>query len=420
MRARGGRPGAHVRLKGATRGADQRRMVATQSPSVVTAPRAAHAPSRLAGLDILRGVAALVVLFHHSLLIIPSLADAYAHPRVVHSGLAWLVTYTPLHLLWAGPEAVYVFFVLSGFVLVLPAVNGRAMRWREYYPRRVLRLYLPVEAAIVLALAWILAFPRTAAPALSWWVRAGADPTSVRQVAGDVLLFPHPGKVNTVLWSLKWEIVFSLLLPAYLLAGRALRRASVPAVLVLLVAIAAGSASGHEALMYMPMFGLGVVIAFEAPRLKAATSRLSSALTTALAAAAALLLSSEWLMLPVTHMAWAVGAARAAETVGACLMVILCMAWSPRESSSLTTRLKWLGSRSYSLYLVHEPVVVTTGFLLGTHQNALLILPITVPAALLLAELFYRCVERPSLAFAHAAGRRCRRPAYDGVSQTRA
>jgi peptidoglycan/LPS O-acetylase OafA/YrhL len=54
--------------------------------------------------------------------------------------------------------------------------------------------------------------------------------------------------------------------------------------------------------------------------------------------------------------------------------------------------------------------VVTTGFLLGTHQNALLVLPITVSAALLLAELFYRCVERPSVAFAHAAGRRCRRP----------
>jgi peptidoglycan/LPS O-acetylase OafA/YrhL len=55
------------------------------------------------------------------------------------------LSYTPLHLVWAGPEAVLVFFVLSGLVLSA-ATQGRSdFRWSAYYPSRLMRLYLPVE-----------------------------------------------------------------------------------------------------------------------------------------------------------------------------------------------------------------------------------------------------------------------------------
>lgn len=74
--------------------------------------------------DGLRGVAAVVVLIHHSLLTVPSLASAY-YPTTVTAiawSKSWLITYTPLHLIWAGTEAVCLFFILSGFVLTLPTL----------------------------------------------------------------------------------------------------------------------------------------------------------------------------------------------------------------------------------------------------------------------------------------------------------
>ena len=36
-----------------------------------------------------------------------------------------VMTYTPLHLLWAGGEAVFVFFVLSGYVLAHTDLSTR-------------------------------------------------------------------------------------------------------------------------------------------------------------------------------------------------------------------------------------------------------------------------------------------------------
>jgi uncharacterized membrane protein len=90
-------------------------------PSAVI-PAARNVPwsGRVRSLDGLRGVAALIVVVHHALLTSPTLARVNygAVPGSVH-GFLWWMTYTPLHLIWAGPEAVFVFFVLSGFVLFL-------------------------------------------------------------------------------------------------------------------------------------------------------------------------------------------------------------------------------------------------------------------------------------------------------------
>ena len=57
--------------------------------------------------------------------------------------------------------------------------------------------------------------------------------------------------------------------------------------------------------------------------------------------------------------------------------------------------LKWLGSRSFSLYLVHEPVVVSVATTLGT-SNPIAVLLISLPLALAVAEGFFRLVESAS------------------------
>lgn len=83
---------------------------------------------RLPALDGLRGVAALVVVAFHVLLLSPSFADrAEAGPGLRPADPSWWLTHAPLYLLWAGQQAVFLFFVLSGFVLTLSAL-GRPVR----------------------------------------------------------------------------------------------------------------------------------------------------------------------------------------------------------------------------------------------------------------------------------------------------
>src|ERR1700735_4161538 len=81
---------------------------------------------KLMELEALRGVAAVIVLFHHFLLIVaPRL-----HGRNFPDDPIALVR-TPLFALVNGSAAVAVFFVLSGFVLTLRAIEGRD--WRQIF-----------------------------------------------------------------------------------------------------------------------------------------------------------------------------------------------------------------------------------------------------------------------------------------------
>eukprot|EP01135_Chromosphaera_perkinsii_P001459 Nk52_evm9s172 gene=Nk52_evmTU9s172 len=71
---------------------------------------------RLEYLDGLRGMACLIVVIFHWILVI----DA----RAMVAGWDYWGEYTPLYILRNGPFSVFVFFVLSGFVLSLPIVKG--------------------------------------------------------------------------------------------------------------------------------------------------------------------------------------------------------------------------------------------------------------------------------------------------------
>jgi peptidoglycan/LPS O-acetylase OafA/YrhL len=118
--------------------------------------------ARMASLDGLRGLAALVVVVQHCALTLPSLANQYLAPNAASP--AWWLTYTPAYLAWAGREAVLVFFVLSGLVLALPRLSGRRSDgWSSYYRKRLLRLYLPVLAAVALTALVLVLVPRTGA-----------------------------------------------------------------------------------------------------------------------------------------------------------------------------------------------------------------------------------------------------------------
>ena len=125
--------------------------VLEQLPAATPVPEVAHAPPRrLAGLDGVRGLAALFVVVNHVFL--------RAFP-------GYPVDKAPFWAAWFiyGRFAVVVFIVLSGFSLALsPARHG----WRldgvsRFARRRAWRILPPYWAALVfsLAVAWLLVRP---------------------------------------------------------------------------------------------------------------------------------------------------------------------------------------------------------------------------------------------------------------------
>ncbi|MET0590132.1 MAG: acyltransferase [Naasia sp.] len=351
---------------------------------------------RVMGLDGLRGVAALVVVITHCLQVDPVLADA-ADGRIVEPDLLRAVLiYSPLHLLWAGMEAVLIFFVLSGYVLSRAAASRR-FSWRSYYPSRLIRLYLPVWASIALALLVAAVIPRQSWPDASWFVNAHEPPTPESVVMNVVLLGPTD-HLNVPLWSLVWEVWFSLLLPVYLLAARWTRGSLLRAsglVAALFVLMAVGSLASSNALRYLPVFALGVLLHTHEDVIATAFAKVGR--TAPILAASAIGVVSFWLLQPLVGPDHPIAlAARALQIVSAVAIVASVTHTTPGLRVFASGPAQWLGRVSFSLYLTHATVLIGVVTILGGVVPVWLTLLIVVPLSLLVAECFYRAAERPS------------------------
>ena len=367
----------------------------------VPAPASPPRPSsgRLAALDGLRGLAALVVVVHHCALTLPALAAQWMAPD--RAGLGWWATYTPLHLVWAGDEAVLVFFVLSGLVLTLPFLSGtRAGAWPAYYRKRAVRLYVPVIAAVAFTAAVIAVFPRTGGPGWSWWMAEHVVPEDPAAYLADAGLLGGTSWRNSVLWSLRIEVWFSIALPLYVVLVRGLRtplRASLP---VVLAAMGWASWHGHDLLSLLCVFAVGALLARRLDALARHGRRLvGSALGWGgvLVVAAGLLMARwELAALGADPRFW-VPVGRPAATLGAVLLVFAVLHCRPVRTLCTCRPLQWLGAISFSLYLVHEPIVVTLATLTPVGVRGFAVVAgIGIPLSLLVAVVFSRLVERPS------------------------
>jgi peptidoglycan/LPS O-acetylase OafA/YrhL len=329
-------------------------------------------------------------------------------PGRAHGWVANTLVYTPAHLIWDGPAAVLVFFILSGFVLAAPFAAGRRGGWRGYYPQRLIRLYVPVWASLVFALGAASLVVRHVHADASYFVNLHAStPHGTGQALRNAPLLFKTGWLNAPLWSLRFEVAFSLALPGAILFGRLLRRWWVLKLVACIVIVMLGAKLNSLAILYPPVFGIGTVLAFEQEEVRRLTSRLGTRGWWALTVGALLLLESSWYAHGL-HLDGLAPLGQGLSVIGAAGILVVFCDWTSARTTFETPALQWLGKRSFSLYLVHEPIIITTAFALGGSPNAALLFGIAVPIALTVAELFFRLVEAPSHRFSRAVGRRFR------------
>jgi peptidoglycan/LPS O-acetylase OafA/YrhL len=373
---------------------------------------------RIRSLDGLRGIAALIVVVDHSLISNPNFLQYLGPPSGPRrpGTIAWWVAYSPLHIFWSGLEAVFVFFVLSGLVLALPWASGprtgpRRPTWVSYYPRRAVRLYIPVFGAVALAAANLALVPRHIV-AGSGWLSGHTLSLTWARVLHDAYLLHGTDNLNGPLWSLEWEVVFSIALPLFIIGGKFWRRAWPFKLLALMVAITVGWRINNPSLEYLPMFGFGVLMAFHWDELRAFVDRhrrkYGEQLFAYAAVVAVLLILSTWLLYAIgplkSYTLFDPDIAHVLAGVGSAMVVFLAANWSRFQHFCELPAVQWVGKRSFSLYLVHEPLLVSIAFLLGGRPNTAVLLAIVLPVALLVADIFYRVVERPAIQLSHVVG----------------
>lgn len=165
-------------------------------PPAQTTGTASGRASRMGWLDALRGLAALVVVFEHSLDVLL--------PEVRRTAGPWFDF---------GRYGVFVFFLVSGYVV--PFSLQRRGSVREFWAGRFFRLYPAWGVSLALALVLAAAGVTYGLPAALGdrpWEAALAHATMLQDLLG------VPNAVN-VLWTLSYEMVFYLLITAMFVAG---------------------------------------------------------------------------------------------------------------------------------------------------------------------------------------------------------
>ena len=356
-----------------------------QRPSVAkTSLLRTHLP----GLDGIRGLAALFVVLHHCwLMSFPGFP--------VDNGPAWA------GFLLYGHLAVVVFIVLSGFSLgVAPARSGwRLDSLRRYAHRRAWRILPPYWPALLFSLvvAWTLVpQPGEGTPTLKSVLVYGL-------LLQDIFGAPSP---NGPFWSIAIEAQLYVLLPLGLLILRRTNAAVLFFVVllpVLVIGIFGPSVPAvHLLTRFTPQLAVGFTLGMIAAgvvgneRWRGYPWHWLALAAAAPALALIVINGSVW---TVEHYLWidlalspAIAVLLAAIATGRPGPLVRFLDIRPMRS---------LGGFSYSLYLVHAPIIIAVSLLIVPPwmtpgvPRFLVTLAIGVPLALVFARLFAALFDLP-------------------------
>ncbi len=348
---------------------------------------------RLNQLDGLRGVAALsVVVYHFVCAFVPSVTDPGA---TALNGPGEVV----LRFLFSGSFAVAIFFVLSGFVIANSAA-GRRQPFLVSASIRYLRLALPAAASVLLAWLLLRAMPDAVrqldAISPSWWFKWTYQdpipglPTALRDGLLDNFL-TGGSQFNNVLWTMRIELIGSLLLYAIFAVSRGRAR--------ILVLVGAGAL-----LIVLQRHHYGAFILGALLREAWAAGKLPS-LPAGRLFWAGLVLGSGASLISLQGGAPFQKAETLIEGLAATAVVFELLACDRLKSVFGSAVPQFLGRISFGLYLVHVPILYTlvatgvVGFAALGPAALSLWFVVFLAISLLAGLVFTRLVDEPVLSF---------------------
>jgi peptidoglycan/LPS O-acetylase OafA/YrhL len=379
-----------------------------------------HVPASARGyLDGLRGASALYVVLHH--------AWQQVGPIPIRPPLALM-----FRSLKYGHYSVAIFIVLSGYCLMLPVAASPEGRLRGgfsgYIWRRAKRIIPPYYAVLVICLAAIALIPALQTPSGTRWDASlpALNPGTIWAHFALVhnLNMKWLPTIDGPLWSVatEWQIYFAFPLLLWIW-----RRWGIG------WAVAAGFAVGYGLLALGRVFGS--VVALEACPwylglfaigMAAVVSRPSRpwgwyVLGLLLAGGAFSVVDAKFQWMAALGMPQRVFLDAIVGGIAACL-ILHCEGRDEGGDSekrdwpgSIVRRVLesrpalWLGSFSYSLYLIHDPLLAWSGLAMqraGWSASAILAaMTVVVPGIVLTAYLFYLAFERPFMSRGAAARR---------------
>lgn len=369
--------------------------------------------ARIDHLDGLRGIAALLVVVTH---FIQAFAPGvFSADTQIDHGYEKLVAGTPLNLLVHGHFWVAVFFVLSGYVLSLPGIRNPSSRWAlSSMFKRYPRLAIPAVASTVFAwglgvvtqsrhLTFITPVTFTQMP--NPYVDPGTLAGAIAQ-GGFGAFFDGSSQINPVLWTIGIELFGSLLVIGLVWMLPEFKRRLIACLLI--IALMAGQ-------NWWPAFAMGIVAADLTTRYQV-PERIRAGLAAALFVLAGWLGSYPyfgadqgiWRFLPVPP-----GSAFDFYSSTGAFLLVMAVCWSASAKRLLSSRpCTYLGDLSFSLYLVHFPLIlcVSSFFVLHalrffSYWDALLVAALpTMAVVWVCAEVFRRLFDLPAIRLSRRAG----------------
>lgn len=329
-------------------------------------------PSTFHSIQLLRALAALLVVLFHT-----HTAFSEAGSDLLFGDEEYVFSF--------GAVGVHIFFVISGFIMIVTSRFEPSFQPFEFMRRRLLRIY-PVYwicAALYLAFHTFIGEPYD---------------ISLGQVAGALVLWPgHASSIIGPAWTLAYEMFFYLSFA---------------------LAMALGLTRGFVVLAgaFSILIMLGLVFDPGSPALHLATNSLLAEFVGGMAIGWLLKRNAlpkwrggHWIALAIALFAggawYGFSSLPSALVWGvpSILLVLGAVCWELQQGAGKITRLFGiLGDSSYSLYLVHI-LLITLAFeawkvvppTIG--NNALAMTAIVSGICVVVAELFHRGVERPLL-----------------------
>lgn len=358
--------------------------------------------NKLNAVESIRGLACLAVVFSHlSLSFYPYLHHFDEHDRT-NNAIVHFIHHSPFGFFYSGTAAVYVFFVLSGFILsyVVCKSSNIPRKLKSMVIKRYPRLAIP--ALVSCLLLWCaLRYSDIDSSHVQYWLHALATQNiSVQQAIyeGTIgsFLFAE-ASLNWVLWTMQVELIGSLLLFGLLYVYSLEKRLFLP--LVLLFPTLAIFFNHQELFLGLLCFLIGAVIFLYGRVIQSSlVAVILLCLGLYLAGAHNTSHSYHWIYLLFGN-----------KTYEYCnflsgIMIVYSVLMNPMLSKKLDhAGYVYLGKLSFSIYLIHLLVMysiclpvfnLAIGYGLNYDAAAILAIIVFFIALIICADIYSRLVDQ--------------------------